>query len=209
MGFTAKNLWGLCFAVVFAGRVAGATTPQQITVQVYDDATVSPWVLKHGEAEAERILAVAGIEITWQNCADSSAGGVPCLTTDAPNVFVLHIVPAGKTSTDSVFGEAFLGEGGIGKYCDIFFRRILEKNRESGASVSQLLGAVAAHELGHLLLGSRAHSRFGIMAPIWEKESLRAIQTGTFLFTSDQAALMRARVAKPVAFAARVRPELW
>jgi len=208
MGFHAKNLWGLCFAVVLAASLAGIAAAQQITVEVYNGAAVSPWQLKRGEAEAGRILAVAGVQIAWLNCADSSTVGTQCLAPDEPNVFVLHIVSEGRTSTDSVFGEAFMGEGGTGKYCDIFFRRILDKNRETGVNVTQLLGAVASHELGHLLLGSHAHSRIGIMEPIWEKESLRAIQMGTFLFTSDQAASMRARVAKPVAFAARVRPEL-
>jgi hypothetical protein len=208
MGFTAKNLWGLCCAVVLAESLAGAAAAQQITVEVYNGAAMSPWQLERGEAEAGRILAAAGIEIAWLNCADSSTVGARCLAPDDPNVFVLHIVSDGITSTDYVFGEAFLGEGGIGKYCDIFFRRILEKNRQSGATVSQLLGAVAAHELGHLLLGSHAHSRMGIMEPIWQNESLRAIEMGTLLFTPDQAARMRRRVAKPAAFAARVRPQL-
>lgn len=208
MEFRVKNLWGLCFAVVLAGSLAGAAAAQQITVEVYNSAAMSSWQLKRGEAEAARILAVAGIEIVWLNCADSSTVGARCVAPDDPNVFVLHIVPEGRTSTDYVFGEAFLGEGGTGKYCDIFFRRILDKTRQSAASVTQLLGAVAAHELGHLLLGSHAHSPIGIMEPIWQKQSLRSIEMGTFLFTPDQAARMRRRVGKSAAFAARVRPEL-
>jgi hypothetical protein len=207
MRFSAKNLRELCFAVVLTASLAGAACAQQITVEVYNNAALSPGTLKRGEAEAGRILAIAGIQIVWLNCADSSAVGERCLSPHEPNVFVLQVVPEGRTSTDSVFGEAFLGEGGTGKYCDIFFQRIRDKTRESDISVTELLGAVAAHELGHLLLGSHAHSRIGIMEPIWEKESLRAIRMGTFLFTPDQAAAIKARVAKPAAFAARVRPE--
>lgn len=203
MGFAAQNLWGLCLAVVSTASIAVA---QQITVQVHNTAAVQPSVLKRAESEAERILESAGMEVDWQNCSNSSTVGALCLPVDDRSVFVLRIVSQGKTSTDSVFGEAFLGEGGVGKYCDIFFGRMLEAFHDSGADLGELLGAVAAHELGHLLLGTRAHSQIGIMQPIWQKESLRAIQMGTFLFTPAQAAQMKARFTKPLSAAARMKP---
>jgi hypothetical protein len=102
-------------------------------------------------------------------------------------VFVLHLVPTGRSSTDSVFGVAFLGEGGIGKYCNVFFDRVEETQRESGTGAGHLLGAVVAHELGHLVLGSHAHARMGIMTPVWQEQSLRAIDMGIFFFTREQA----------------------
>jgi len=202
MEFAVRNLWVLWLAVLL-GCTAAA---EQITVQVHNTAAVSPSVLTRGESEAGRILRHAGIEVVWLNCANSSSVGERCFLADDPAVFVLHIVSQGKTSTDSVFGEAFLGEGGVGKYCDIFFGRMLEAFRDSGANLADLLGAVAAHELGHLLLGSYAHSQIGIMEPVWQKESLRAIQMGTLLFTPDQAGAMRARLKRPVLKLARVRP---
>ena len=74
------------------------------------------------------------------------------LSGDAgPRPVCLHIVPTGKTSSDLVFGLAFLDERGVGKYSDVFLDRIEEACAESGADLSRLLGAVAAHELGHLL----------------------------------------------------------
>lgn len=203
MGFSVRNLWSLCFAVLLA-----CTAAAQITVQVHNTAAVSASVLRRAEFEADRILETAGVEVAWQNCPNSSTVGASCLFADNPAVFVLHIVSRGKTSRDSVFGEAFLGEGGVGKYCDIFFDPMLQAFQDSGTDVADLLGAVAAHELGHLLLGSDAHSQIGIMQAVWQKESLRAIQMGTFQFTPNQAARMRSRLRNPVPSLARVKPEI-
>ena len=119
-----------------------------------------------------------------------------CQTLPTPDQFVLHIVPTGRTSTDSVFGVAFLGSDGRGKYCDVFFHRIEEEHRKSGANTSQLLGAVAAHELGHLLLGSNAHSLAGVMTPVWEDQILSKVAMGTLYFTSEQSAVMRTRIGR-------------
>jgi hypothetical protein len=57
-----------------------------------------------------------------------------------------------------------------------------------------LLGTVAAHELGHLLLGSHAHSSIGIMTPHWEPETLRRMNMGGLLFTREQASRMQERI---------------
>jgi hypothetical protein len=107
---------------------------------------------------------------------------------------VLHIVPTGKTSSDLVFGLSFLGEDGDGKYSDVFLDRIEETRRASGKDLSRLLGTVAAHELGHLLLGNHAHSLAGVMTPIWKEKTLRYADMGCLLFTREQAALMRTRL---------------
>jgi hypothetical protein len=149
--------------------------------------------MHQAELEAGRIFAMAGIDIAWVNCG-AVIGDYRCSEAPGANQFVLHIVPTGKTSTDLVFGVAFLGEDGSGKYCNVFFDRIRDALSSLGASTAQLLGTVAAHELGHLLLGSRAHSQWGIMEPVWREEALRQTGMGAFLFNADQASLMRKRI---------------
>ena len=140
-------------------------------------------------------VAAAGIEIAWVDC--SSAADVEneaCRRVPGTNDFVLHIVAEGRTSSDLVFGLSFLGEDGAGKYCDIFYDRVEQGHRDFDSDVSTLLGTVAAHELGHLLLGSHGHSYSGIMAPVWKEEILRRMEMGNLLFSSDQAVRMRARI---------------
>ena len=63
-----------------------------------------------------------------------------------------------------------------------------------------------AHELGHLLLGSNAHSSTGIMRAHWQGEELHRLSRGSLEFTSEQADHMRGkliRVSPAVALAAR------
>jgi hypothetical protein len=199
MGFGFKRGWGWRLVVLLWGTTAMAGTRDsglpKITVLVNNSAGVSRTVLRKAELDAGFILRAAGVVVEWADCSSGVVVEV-CQRVSGANQFVLHIVPTGKTSTDSVFGVAFLGEGGIGRYCDVFFDRVEEKQREVGTDAGRLLGAVAAHELGHLLLGSHGHSRVGIMTPVWQEQSLREIDMGTFLFTREQASFIRARFGR-------------
>ncbi len=51
-----------------------------------------------------------------------------------------------------------------------------------------------AHEIGHLLLGPKRHSRSGIMRARWDQEDLRLAAEARLRFTSQQAELIRAEV---------------
>jgi hypothetical protein len=174
---------------------AVAATSSKITVMVNNNADVEPALLRSAEAAVARVFRAASIEIAWINCQEVDAATVPrCRSAPGPSQFMLQIVPTGKTSRDSVFGLSFLGENGRGKYCDVFFNRIEYAHRQFGADTAQLLGAVAAHELGHLLLGSNAHSRSGIMKGVWRSDVLHEISFGNLWFTDGQSLQMRARI---------------
>ena len=160
----------------------------RITVFVNDSVGVNREVWKHAQNEAAKPFRAAGIEIGWQNCKDTG----DCRRPPRANEFVLHIVPDGSTGSDFVFGEAFLGPDGRGAYADVFFDRL--RDAQGDASIAQLLGAVCAHELGHLLLGSHAHSLMGIMQPIWRQEALHKIAIGSLTFTPDEQRRMRDRL---------------
>jgi len=182
-------LWG---SIRAAGHEAGSAP--HFTVLVHNHADISQAVLEQAEAEAARVFRAAGIEIVWVDCGTDFGADDPCHDVFRSTYFVLNIVRNGITPSDFVFGLSFLDESGTGKYSDVFFDRIEEAHRESGANVSRLLGMVAAHELGHLLLGARAHSYAGIMTAHWKKEDVRHLGMGTLLFTHDQALVMKARV---------------
>jgi hypothetical protein len=184
-----SNRWGLALSsVLLLGSVASAQDSLQIRVLVNDSAGVESSVLRNAEREAGRMFDAAGIEIQWVNCAETHE----CQRILGPKEFVLHIVPAGNTRSDFVFGEAFLGEDGRGQYTDVFFDRL--RQTQGDVDLAMLLGAVSAHELGHLLLGSNAHSNIGIMEPKWGADGLRRVGMGMLLFTREQARLIQARI---------------
>jgi hypothetical protein len=167
---------------------------QEIRVLVNNSAGVSVVILNQAKVEASRIFRAAGIEIDWVDCPREALEDDACRRVPGSNDFVLHIVAKGRTSSDLVFGLSFLGEDGAGKYSDIFYDRVEQAHRELGADVPKLVGTVAAHELGHLLLGLHAHSYAGIMAAVWREEALRNLGMGSLHFSGDQAARMRARI---------------
>jgi hypothetical protein len=62
-----------------------------------------------------------------------------------------------------------------------------------------------AHELGHLLLGSNAHSMFGIMRSHWSGEELQSLRMGKLLFTREQSHLMKEKMDQATASADPLR----
>lgn len=167
---------------------AGAVGQSSVTVVVNNSAHVEAAVLRNAETEAARLFSAAGITLRWLTCDQTDA----CRRSLLPAELVLHIVRNGKTQNDSVYGEAFLDEDGRGQYADVFFDRV--RAAQANTDVGRLLGVVAAHELGHLLLGSRSHSQVGIMQPVWERDSVRKLEMGMLSFTPNQARLMQRRV---------------
>ena len=75
-------------------------------------------------------------------------------------------------------------------YYDYVARRAKSDDAEFEAPI--ILGCVIAHELGHLLLGTNSHSGKGIMQRRWESNQFRQLMTGSLIFTTAQAQLMRA-----------------
>jgi len=188
-------------AVGFFSLSSGHLLPAQtfgqdtlgITILVYDSARVPPRDLAKANRQAGTIFRAARIAAAFVDCSAGSLAEV-CHRPARGTEFVVHIVPNGKTSTDAVFGVAFLGADGSGTYSDIFYDRVEQMHRDSGASLAGLLGTVAAHEIGHLLLGSHSHSATGIMSAQWQHEELRLINMGSLGFIPEQAYRMRARI---------------
>jgi len=164
-----------------------------VTINVYNDAGISEQVLAQAEQEATRIFHKAGVENVWVECRlwkpdpDRSSR---CQAPVGPTLLALRIVPRSSKLRDSVFGIAFLSAEGEGTYTDVFYVSVEKLHRDFHANLSRVLGDVMAHEIGHLLLGTNAHSAVGIMRPQWQGPELRSIGMGTFLFTPEQARTM-------------------
>jgi len=89
---------------------------------------------------------------------------------------------------------AFLSADGTGCYSDVFFDQATELRSNWSVDLASLLGNVAAHELGHLLLGSNSHARDGIMKARWQREELLKVRRDNLLFTAEQAERMRGKL---------------
>ena len=169
----------------------------RVTVNVYNDAVVLEPILAEGRREATRIFQRAGVKIMWLDCSHSegqSIDGPACRTPMARSHLAVRIVPWSWKSDDAVFGKAFLSYD-EGAYCDVFYESVKKLHEGWHARIPILLGHVIAHEIGHLLLGTNAHSWMGIMRSQWQDEELQSITMGRLLFTPPQIERLKARLS--------------
>jgi hypothetical protein len=59
-----------------------------------------------------------------------------------------------------------------GEMATIFHEQVRTIAHQSGIDDAELLGRAVAHEIGHLLLRVRSHSRTGLMRGAWSHEEL-------------------------------------
>ena len=176
------------------GDLAGALPPEtaapnlKVRVLVYNMARVPSEILAEAEKDAARIFLEVGIEVKWVEC--------PCSEDLGSADLMLRIITQLFASMRADFHEDNLGfaptseESGV--LATIFFHRIEALTK--GGDTAPLLGNAIAHELGHLLLGSNAHSSTGVMQAHWNRELLKLANRGLLRFTPEQAELMRARI---------------
>jgi hypothetical protein len=63
-----------------------------------------------------------------------------------------------------------------------------------------------AHEVGHVLLRSGSHSRWGIMSSVWTKYEYERMANGTLAFSDDEAKTMLANLRAPLCNPPNSRP---
>jgi len=191
---------GLFCAVVLSwlNGVAIAENDPHLNVIVRFSADLPPDLVTDAEKSATHVFDNARVTAQWLNCP--ARGGefvdASCDAPPAPTDLVLHIVPGSQRSSDAVFGVAFV-TGSAGAYADIFFDRVQRiHDQDRNVSISALLGAVFAHEIGHLLLGEHSHSRDGLMICQWHLDQLNKIGKCNLLFDSRDAQRLRARATE-------------
>jgi hypothetical protein len=163
----------IAVAFVFAGflRVAGAQTT--LTVRIYNPAHVSPNTLVKVRDEAAYILRSAGIRTAWVTCTYPGECPKPASVLDvvvrlAPDT----VFPKKDTPDRRILGRAVTGHGKVADYVEVYNAPIQKLVAETEiASGADVIGAVIAHEVGHLFLGSR-HSRSGLMSACWSPREL-------------------------------------
>ena len=175
--------------------------PVILTIFMHNDAGI-PWeTLRLAEEEASHVFREARIEIQWRNCPEASDGSDALQTKNcAEAVFPKHLhLRIAKRSiglSPDVMGISFLSEGGSGCQADLFYEEMEALRERSNASLASILGYVAAHEIGHLLLGTNSHASQGIMRAVWEHDELVTASRGALFFSEKQFKRMRARLER-------------
>lgn len=154
-----------------------------LTVLVY--AAIGPDTMLPAEVENGRILQRAGVRLRWRNCGQRD----PCLAIGDTNPVFVRIV---KGSFSDGLGCSFVTQAG-GSNAVVAFGNVQRLARSNGIPMPQLLAAVLAHEIGHLMLGP-THSGDGLMHGSWDVRDLSHLNQGQLKFDPNQCIRMRAAV---------------
>jgi hypothetical protein len=167
-----------------------------VTIRTYNYAGVSSEQLAAARSEAEHIFKRAGIALEWMECrvaigAHGSACTEPLLIRRDLMLRLVDRTPA-EGERIVALGESMLDRehrGGVLMTIDLFPVRAVAERASTAAPT--LLGRAIAHEIGHLLLGSGAHPRMGLMRALWSHDELRGLKPAHWGFSSREAAQMR------------------
>jgi hypothetical protein len=166
---------------------------KQITIRVRNYARIESTVLLKAETTANKILQEAGAETAWVLCFDGNTWSNDMACTNLPGSMdlTLNVLPFPAPQASRLRGEEFGfaiedGEQGFGSVAWIFYEPIKSFALEKELSLTQLLGHVLAHELGHMLLGANSHSGVGLMRAQWSNRELHAADQGGLFFSDSE-----------------------
>jgi hypothetical protein len=160
-----------------------------IVVMLRNDANVPPEVLDAAEDSVRAIYDAAGVEIAW-------SGGPPVATLAL--ISREHARRLGHRP--EVIGFATGSRARRGKMAYIFMHRVKDLSARYRVPASSVLGAVLAHELGHLLLPGDSHAEVGVMRPVLDQAEFTKANRGELLFTANQVAEIRSVLAPNASF---------
>ena len=159
---------------------AAPTKGPALTVLVY--AAVGPDTMVSAEKASSRIMQRAGVRLIWRNCGQRDV----CEVLPDENPLVLRIV---QGSFGDRLACSFVTQAG-GSNAVVGFGNVQRLAASSGIPLPQVLAAVLAHEVGHLLLGP-AHSRIGLMHSSWDTRDLSHLGQGQLKFDFDQSSRLQ------------------
>jgi hypothetical protein len=195
-------------AILLTSPGARADTPQgafgPLAVRVYDFGGVDRVRLAEALLDARAIFAEAGLASEWHDCTrGAKSSSHICLEPRNASDLIVRIVRRqhGGDGLPAALGVSVVESSPRGGVLATVFLDLIESvaNR-SGADAPLLIGRAIAHEVGHLVLGTRAHSATGLMREIWTDRELGRNDRHDWLFGPDERTLLRdgrVRLARP------------
>jgi hypothetical protein len=171
-----------------------------VTIRIYNYAGVPPAELAAARADADRIFHEAGLSLAWKICrVPNGSDGDACLELLRDRgEFVLRLQTAanGRIPSHVALGTSLIdSRTGEGVLITLDPGLVHAIAAQAAADRSTVLGRAIAHEVGHLLIGTPNHSAHGLMRALWTQQQLRGNTPTDWLFSEDQAALMKRTLA--------------
>jgi hypothetical protein len=170
----------------------------RLTLVVYDHAHLSEGKLAEVENTTSEIFRRTGVQLVWIEGFAYAENRRDVLTPapEDPATLVVKLQPeseAARYGVPSVCGGIGFASGAI-----VFVPRIDPRSTVSDVT---RIGHVIAHEIGHVLLGPKAHSTVGIMRGTLLRQDWENATQGTLGFTKSQNQQIRTWIAERGSFA--------
>jgi hypothetical protein len=200
-------LAGIASRANMAAMLAQAVLALSLVVRVYDTSGVQAAELARARSAVDRILDDARLRVVWAEC--------PCTAPVGPAELMIRISAAPPDSEPASLGFSYVDvDRKAGTLATVFADRVGVLARAAGADEGELLGRAMAHEIGHLLLGTRDHDRAGLMRGRWTTTELTGNRPLEWMLSRTDGATMRQAVvrrmrepARPAAVIAGLRPQ--
>ena len=169
---------GVCsggvFSKAFTGPLHLYREAAVVCVRVKTIDHVSGSAMRTLQAEAARIWIRHGIDLSWTQPGPSTCRTVVSIVFDERELWIL----AGGTIDTALARTVFLGRSqtiyvsvprafAMLSHVNLQNNKALVGGNERDFRGGTLLGRVVAHELGHVLLTTLAHSDKGLMRPVF------------------------------------------
>ena len=169
---------------------SSAVIDDSLLVRIYDNAGILASELTSALRTTHDILRRADLIVDWVQCRARRDGPVPAVC-DQPlstsDVVVRLIEGSDKeTGERRALGYSLFDSNGISGFATVYVDRVDWLARRAQYARAPLLGRAIAHEIGHLLLRSNAHTDTGLMREVWTAEQVLRNRREDWTFSPDQ-----------------------
>jgi hypothetical protein len=157
-----------------------------VQVEIRDYTQLRRGVLHDLVSLTQQILTTAGVSVQVKLCKGDQA--LPCENQPGVRSLMIRLVPRQAKQVNSrrpTLGHAFADQQG-GTYASVFLEPIQDEAAMANVPLATVIAYATAHEVGHLLLGSQAHTGRGLMKANWNGSDYQAMVEGCFHFSDQQ-----------------------
>ena len=171
-------------------------TRRTLNIRVLNFSALDAEDITRAFAVTASLYATEDIVVRWVMCLTDTNGH--CADPLRADELWLRLVPGtGNASATRTLGFAYvdpMAQGGV--MATVLAVPVEHVARDVGGPAERLLGSVIAHELGHLLLGSTAHARTGLMSSRWFRQDMRSKVLAQLRFSRSEGRELREGLAR-------------
>ncbi len=169
--------------LLFVIPYASAQEPE-VSVCVRFGVIMDFRTLKLGENTASQIFEPTGVRLRWNCAAPGETQVIVQIKNDTPDTFhrgaLAYALPFAHDGVRVV----------------VLYDRLEPYLARRAISGGTILGAVLAHEIGHVLQSVDRHAATGVMRARWTAEDFASMGTRSFGFSAEDADTIRNRVKR-------------